>query len=470
MRPLSPILLQKINEAYQTIANNANPKAGVIVSRPKDTVTDSNYWTVETIREMDGLGDISIAPRRFKTNGKPNRLYGIHVHNGEVKTLVREYPDKLKQGWVEQFNVGVGSAVAMAFNGHWERYRKMWRLITDESPFISWVDNNNDLWTQHWDNELTKLKLASDVTKVRMIRAWKNTAVHYLDQGIVAAYIKTNGKVYYRNYCVQEDYSETWEFEKELTGFTGVAVNVNLFITHDYRMGFVIEDNLGQIHWMVTHRNWGGMASPAENLIAGIKDITFEVIPIKYHDMTASDENISATLNDIKFYVCPADISPSIVNIERLNFEDKKTIQVIFNYNLECNLDGLKSSLTLTNISLQPFTIDTISENNNVLTVKTLEEMPFAQDVILSYSSVEPYILSFRISDTCLYSYDGNINLTIDGVPPIGYVNENLTTSITDVIFDVKRVYYKDTYSSENINTSISDISFVVTKVGSNPL
>ena len=252
MKSISPQLLKKMNETLQTIGNDANPKLNVVVSRAKDTVRDADYWVVETIREMSGLGDVSVAPRRFKPNGRPNRLYGIHVHNGEVTTLVREYPDKLKRGWIEQFNLGLGSSVTVAFNGHWERYRKIWRLITDESPFISWVDNNNDLWSQHWNNESSKLKLASDVTKVRMIRAWKNTAIHYLDQGIVAAYIKTNGKVYYRNYCTQEDYSEAWESEKELTAFTGVAVNVNLFITNDYRMGFVIEDNLGQVHWLVT--------------------------------------------------------------------------------------------------------------------------------------------------------------------------------------------------------------------------
>ena len=215
MKPVSPSLLQKMNESLQTIGNNADPQMQVVVSRAKNTIQDADYWTVETIRETSGLGDISVAPRRFKSNGSPNRLYGIHVHNGEVKTLIREYPDKLKRGWVEQFVLGLGSSVAVAFNGHWERYRSIWRLITDESPFISWVDNNGDLWTQKWDNILTKFQLASNVKKVRMIRAWKNTVIHHYDQGVVAAYIKNDGKVYYRNYCIQEDYSEVWEYEKE---------------------------------------------------------------------------------------------------------------------------------------------------------------------------------------------------------------------------------------------------------------
>ena len=466
MRPLSPILLQKINEAYQTIGNNANPKASVIVSRPKDTVTDSNYWTVETIREMDGLGGISIAPRRFKTNGKPNRLYGIHVHNGEVKTLVREYPDKLKQGWVEQFNVGVGSAVAMAFNGHWERYRQTWRLITDESPFIAWVDNNNDLWTQHWNNELTKLKLASDVTKVRMIRAWKNTAVHYLDQGIVAAYIKTNGKVYYRNYCTQEDYSEAWEFEKELTGFTGVAVNVNLFITHDYRMGFVIEDNLGQIHWMVTHRNWGGMASPAENLVTSIADIMFEVTPIGYHDMFEV-ENIDTNITDIWFNVA-IPIYPVLLSITN---DDQWTIRLQFSHQIDYDLSTVKTAFSVKDSTNVAFNVLSTSAgaDNSELVLNMTNFNGAAGNLFVTYN--RNIIQLDCLNQGSRFVIEGfTSEFTPELVPIEGFVEENISTNITDITFDVKQVYYTDTYSNENIETSITDISFVVTKVGSNPL
>src|SRR5690606_252275 len=175
-------------------------------------------------------------------------------------------------------------------------------------------------------------QLSSGVTKVRMIRAWKSTTIHYLDQGIVVAYIKTDGKVYYRNYCIQEDHTEVWEYEKELTDFTGTAVDVNLFIANDYRMGFVIEDNLGQVHWLVTPRNWGGMASPAEYLAAGVSDVTFEVTPITYPDLYSDDEHIESSVAIERFYVCPADVTPEIIGTERLSFSDKKTIQIMFNY------------------------------------------------------------------------------------------------------------------------------------------
>lgn len=260
MRNITSNLSEKLNNAQQTPANKADPKMSIKVSRARTSVVDSTYWTVETIRTEEGLGDVSVAPRRFKSYGHPNRLYEIHVHNNEVKTAIREYPDKLKDGWKDQFTLGPGSSVAIAFNGHWERYRKLWRLITDEKPWIFWVDDMGVLWRQYWDDETTKLELATNVSCVRAIRAWKNVNVIDSDQGIVVGYVKTDGTVCYRNYCQQEDYTYVWEGERHLTQFTDTAVHLNMFITNDYRMGFAIESSTGQVHWLITPRNWAGMA------------------------------------------------------------------------------------------------------------------------------------------------------------------------------------------------------------------
>ena len=127
MRQFPPVLSSKIGQTLHTIGNNSQPKLEVLISRAKNAVYDSSYWTVETIRETSGLGDVSVAPRRFKTYGGPNRIYEIHVRDGQVYTSIREYPDKLREGFKNQFSLGPGSSVAIAFNGYWERYRKLWR-------------------------------------------------------------------------------------------------------------------------------------------------------------------------------------------------------------------------------------------------------------------------------------------------------------------------------------------------------
>lgn len=466
MKPLSPQLLQKLNETLQTPGNNANPKVSTLVSRAKNTVQDSDYWTVETIREMDGLGDVSVAPRRFKPYGRPNRLYGIHVHNGEVKTLIREYPDKLRQGWITQFSLGNGSSVGIAFNGHWERYRKLWRLVTDEAPYISWVDNNNDLWVQHWDDETTRVKLSTNVSKVRMIRGWKNTVTQSLDQGIVAAYIKVDGKVYYRNYCIQEDFTEAWEYEKEVLNFPGGVVSVNLFITNDYRMGFIIEDNLGKIHWLITTRNWGGMASPAEVIMTGIQDITFNVTPIAYRNVF-DVENIDMGITDIWFNVAQP-IYPTLINISN---DDQWTIRLQFSHEIDYDLLNVKTAFSVKDSTNVVFTLlsTTAGIDTSELVLTTTNFNGASGNMFVTYN--RNTIQLDCLNEGSRFAIEGfTSEFTPELVPIEGFVKENISTNIADITFDVKQVYYTNVYSEENIDTSITDISFVVTKVGSSPL
>lgn len=466
MKPVSPKLLQKLKESLQTAGNNANPRMDVVVSRAKDTVQDADYWIVETIRETSGLGDVSVAPRRYKAVGRPNRLYGIHVHNGEVKTLIREYPDKLKQGWIEQFSLGNGSSVALAFNGHWERYRKIWRLITEELPWISWVDDNNDLWVQRWDDVSTKSQLSSNVLKVRMVRAWKNTVNLSSDQGIVAAYIKTDGKVYYRNYCIQDDYSEAWEYERVLSAFTGVGVNVNLFITHDYRMGFIIEDDLGQTHWLITHRNWGGMASPAENIVSSITDIRFDVIPIGHHNFKV-EENISTAITDIWFNVAEP-IYPTIVSITN---DDQWTIRLQFNYEIDYDLTNVKDAFSVKDSLDIPFNILSTApgvDNNEIVLTMSNFNGAFG-NMFVTYD--RNIIELDSLNQGSRFAIEGFIfEFTPELVPIEGFSSENISAGIGDISFEVKQVSHIDSYCEENIEASITDISFVVTKVGSSPL
>lgn len=487
MKNIPEDLSNKIKIPLQTPANNADPKMAITVVRAKDTIMDNTYWTTEVIRTGMDLGDVSVAPRRFTPYGSPNRIYEIHVQNGIVSTSIREYPDKLEEGWKEQFTLGPGKSVGIAFDGEWERYKQTYRLVTYEKPWISWVDLNGILWTQKWDEEDTKLQLSTDVVKVRMIRAWKNTAIEYLDQGIVAAYIRTDGKVYYRNFCIQENYTEAWEYEKQLNGFTGVAVNVNLFITNDYRMGFIVEDTAGEIHWLVTHRNWGGMASPAENLISGVKDLEFDVTAIDTYTVhTPSivpapeppassiinpdklrlipDEKLSTTVRPLRVFVCPPSIPriPDITGVERLAFTDNKTIRISFNYELACELDALMPHINIVTTSGKLLEIDQLEQSENDLTIKMVEEMRDMDNLMLTYTEVGSYYIAMKVNDTCVIDYGKAISLSILGRPP--EVQENLSVFI-DATFTVIDILETKMYEEEHLIAGVSDLTFTVTEV-----
>ena len=236
MRSITSHLNEKLKSPQQTPANKADPKMSIRVSRARTTVMDSDYWTVETIRTADNLGDISLAARRRVPYGSPDSIYEIHLEGDIVKTSIRKYPDYFKLGWVQQFELGEGSAVAIAFNGNWQLHRRKWRLATDEKPFIFWVDSDGVLWSQLWDLSETKRQISSSVTKVKAIRGWKNVNFPDKDQGIIVSYIKTDGKVYYSSYCQTVDFTNVWEPERQLVEFTATAISLNMFITNDFRI------------------------------------------------------------------------------------------------------------------------------------------------------------------------------------------------------------------------------------------
>lgn len=292
MRNITPHLNEKLKSTQQTPANKADPKMSIKVSRARTTVMDTDYWTVETIRTGSNLGDISLAARRRFPYGSPDSIYEIHVEDGIVRTSIRNYPDYFKLGWKHQFDLGEGNAVAIAFNGNWKIYRRKWRIVTDEKPFIFWVNNQGILYSQLWDLEDTKREIASSVVKVKAIRGWKNVNFPDKDQGVIVSYIKTDGKVYYSSYCQTVDYTHVWEPERQLSDFTKTAVSLNMFTSNDFRMGFTIEDNQGNIHWLITERNWAGMAIASETIKPYFEKSKIELIKLSFNDVFHPDERL----------------------------------------------------------------------------------------------------------------------------------------------------------------------------------
>lgn len=343
MRKIDPYLNEKLNSSMQTPANNSDPKMNVLISRARSTVMDSDYWTVETIREGNNLSDVSVAPRRFKPYGTPNRIYEIHVNDGQVGTSVREYPDKLKDGFVYQFGLGAGSSVGIAFDGEWKKYRKLWRLVTEDKPWIFWIDDKNILWKQYWDEEDTKRQIDVGVKSVQAIRAWKSIAISEIDQGLIVGYIKQDGTVWYTNYCRQADRSYIWEGPRRLEEFTGIAVSLNLFITNDYRMGFAVEDNLKQIHWLITVRDWAGMAVEQDKIIASPK-AKVQFIPVIYHK--ALEDEIIMARSSAKAAMLFARTDNTVVSLEnipttRINEEEEEYQDWGFKVRIRLNFETM---------------------------------------------------------------------------------------------------------------------------------
>lgn len=412
MRNVDPTLLAKLNSQEQTKANDADPKVSVAVARARNTVMDSTYWTVETIRTGNNLGDVSIAARRQKVTGPPNRIYEIHVVGGVVGTAIREYPDKFKDGWQNQFSLGTGSKVAIAFDGEWHRYRKLWRLVTHEAPWIFWVDGDGKLWAQLWDDDTTKQELATGVTYVRAIRAWKNLNLPDKDQGIVVGYIKSDGLVYYRNYCQLQDLSYTWEIERQVTEFVGSALSLNLFITNDYRMGFAVEDSLHDIYWYITDRDWAGMAIAAETIAVAPAELTVDLIPIEYVIPKIEDEYLTVAPAELITTLLYADTDNAFTAINAPNIDND------WGWIIDLTFDHPIPTLSLIEV------VVTNVDNSTTITMASIEKV-----------SDEIYRLHVSdIVESGINNVSGDIKVTVTGaINPAGYTYITMEHTFTPV-------------------------------------
>jgi hypothetical protein len=431
---------------------------------------DTGLFYIENIREGRNLGNISIALCRTDATKPPSHVYEIHNDGGIIQTYVRELDDFREDRWKHQFDVEPGKACSIEFNGYWvldslNRYN----LITEDKPYIFWTDNNNVLYVQKWDDVSTRIQLSSDVVKVASIRGWRNVEETAVDQGLICAYIKTDGNVYYRNYCEQLDGSYMWEYEKLISQFTPPITNLGLFRTNDYRTGFIVESN-GSVSWLLTSRAWAGMAVQPENISVGLNDYAITIYPVEYSNANENGvENISAGLTEYFIgYAVP--IYPAVTSITN---SDEHTITLKFNYPITQRLIGLESAFTVSDSIGTIFAVAStsagIDQTEIVLNVSNFSsaknDMSVAYDSSIAWLSCENNGLQFAIdSFTSLF--------TADIVPPEGYANENVSVGMTNYIIAPKQVFYSSTNNngSENIRIGFAGYSIVVTKVGTNPL
>lgn len=362
MRSIPSSLLQKINEQNQTIYNNANPHMSIVVARARSSVRDSSYFMIEKIREKEGITDIAVSARRLIPYGSPDRIYGIHIENGIAKTSIREYPDKLKEHWKYQFDVEPAKAVSICFDGRWllNRYKR-YGLKTDETPWIFWIGNDDKLYARIWDTGEI-ITLAENVVKIDTMRGWiPAQAGHTDDQGIIVGYIKTDGKVYYRNYCMQSTGTILWELEREVTQFGVDNLGIRLFRSNDFRIGFIAEKATGNM-MALTNRNWAGMSIPAEKLTASV-NCKIEFIPIEVSDTLIREKLTADVMANIELLYALQDnkfITAHNVADENNNFG------FIIITELEHNL---------TNIDVLDFTlVDSIGVNYAVKSVEKIDD------------------------------------------------------------------------------------------------
>ncbi len=283
----------------------------------KSIITDKYFVSSSEIGRANSLGRTSSViirtdfaqPAqglyRFSLEGSIGRLYYTDLNTRITSTLPR-------------FEVSNINNLSLAVDGRWiyDEDKNGYLLMTNSEPYMFWVDNSNNLYVKELDSIQEPYLLAENVTYVSSIRAWKNVNLTTADHGILAVYIKTDGLVYYRNYAEQSLNMFSWEEERQIVEFTGTAVRVNLFNTNDYRTGVFIEDSNGNNRYLLTTRNWAGMAIPAEKIQAYPYEIYLDLLDLNYENAYDKDIHIQANPYDIKLDLLFGSTENSILSAE----------------------------------------------------------------------------------------------------------------------------------------------------------
>lgn len=463
MRSIPSSLKSKIEKTNQTIYENAEPKMKVLVGR---ATTDPFY--VETIREKTGLGDIGVTLLRLDPNEAPTHAYEIHNDNGTIKTTIRSLTDFSPNRWKHQFDVGTGKACSIEFDGYWDiDANKKYNLITEDKPYIFWTDDTDVLWCQKWDDVNTRVQLDINVLRISTIRGWKDIQGEIVDQGLICAYIKSDGKAYHRVYCTQSDLSVTWETPIELTQFPSPISQLGLFRTNDYRVGFLAESQYdGNIYLSVTTRSYSGMAIEPDVIYgADLYELSIELTEITESEYDSENSIVNAAdVKDINISLFDPSFSGSVSFISGSKVSNN-SFNMKFNYPLDRVTDDLKNSFTVTSSTALTITSITISSSDTLLitVAESLGYMPLTV-TYTGGNSLKGIVSSCAWLDVPLFSVVIQMDLPI----PSEYVSADLF----EVSLSIKDVYYTDLNQDIGIVTGadLYQVSIVLTKVNDNPI
>ena len=420
------------------------------------------------------IGSIAydITVRKLESEANISFIYAVCIDNGICVVKKSEFTELPGSAWIAEATIGEAIDAAIEFDGYWITTQYPFTFNTDTDPWVAWVTPTGSLNVKRLYAQEDPLVIATGVSKVAMVRGWKNSIDIGQDHGMIVLYIK-NGVPYYRTYAEQTTGDMAWEAERPLAIFSGTAVDINGFRTNDYRVGINILDSTGTTHSFITHRNWSGMASPVKRIAASITDIMFEVVlipppPLTYHDTYSDDEHIETGITDVWFNVAEP-IYPEVLSISNDNVY---TIRIKFSHIIDYDLSTVGPAFSVKDSLNTTFDIVSTSAgvDNSELVLTLVNFNGASGNLFVTYNRT--VVKLDCLNQGSRFAIDSfTYEFTPELTPPDGFAEESLNVAVTDVVFDVAQVHYSNAYDGgENLETSIADISFVVTKVGYNPL
>lgn len=456
MRYITSDMLNKANKRIQSVATNANPKMKVLTSRGLVREMFRVFDVEDTAIGASTNSDVTIQRSTF---GRPSQIFLTHLKNGQIEVKTKKLPYYEDVPWSLAFVISDPSGIkdsAIEFDGYWQRKQgeKRFDFISEELPYIFYVTNSGELYCQKWSKGADKIQLATGVRAISVVRGWVPVqAGHYDDQGLIVAYIKSDGMVYYRNYCINLAGSKSWEIERLVPGLPSGAVRVSTFRTNDFRVGFLAETSAGAIHMAVTDRNWAGMSFEPENISAMVSGLNVDLIPLKFTDIEAPNEHVSASVSDMDVQLCPL-VIPDLTLVSAVK-ESSNRIVAAFDHDI-VSVDSGAFTIAGNTVTVEK------GLNGNEIYINTLSSLGMFVTANYVAGTIE-----YKVCDTCKIAFAGTIDITLyDNLE----VTENISVSISSMTELLSLNFLDFNSQAENILASVTGSTIELIDVGDIPV
>lgn len=309
MRSVPLDLKQKLLKRFYGTSTDNLPQIQVIAKQ-----ASINTLITEVIHEdiPANFGDVAI--RQLPGEAQPSLVYAVCVDNGTGGVYSRKMPAYAEQEWEYIWSIGSVKDVAIEFNGDWRinPKKRYYELMTEQTPYIFFTDNSNNLYVQKWSDLSTRMLLAECVLNISVCRGWQSTLDTGVDQGLIIGYLR-DGKVFYRAYCQQSNGEYIWETENEVTELGTGNATLCVFRTNDFRVGFLTE-NAGVMNYVLSDRTYAGQAMPPEYAESWPQDAKVWMNNVQYYYPVFSEHG--EAIPDMPYLACYEKNEPALSTIE----------------------------------------------------------------------------------------------------------------------------------------------------------
>lgn len=360
MRPVNEILAERLASTEQTIANKANPRTSLKISRPEIPLRDSDFLEKVKIRTHVGItdSDLDVCHPKF---GKADEEIWVcyieqqvlHIKHAKNKEIMS------KADWVEYGFTASAYDCAICFNSVPKRNTQGdWEYVTDREPWVFWRTPEGQLKARKctplgaWTYTLAE----GNVTDVSAVRGPAGERGLW-DFGLTVFFLM-GGQLFYRQLI-----DGTWYDAELVQAVPDVTLSkIAAFRTWDYRVGLQILDSNNDLYELFSHTEGIGVRN-VEHIDIGVK-ATAKNSKIGYlEEQTIEHLDVSASASGDLIYGLSA-VPVEVHNVEDEDEDWGRAILVEMDY--PCT-GGLPGEFVLRDSNNVRFNCESVSCEDNYI-------------------------------------------------------------------------------------------------------